>query len=596
MKALPVRTVRLTGIALAAFLFAGCDFLIERAEIYAGVRDKDSGSGNTYVGVQGITLDAYALQLYVGDTAALTATASPQNATDKAISWSSNYPGVAAVDAAGAISAISAGTATITARNPSSGRSANCVVTVTVRPIPVTGVSVNPAAITLSVGDTTTLTAEISPDNASDPSCEWDTDERGIALVDANGRVTAVSPGDARISVRATDGGHVDYCDVTVVDANLASLSLTGSVHLVPAFDPALDRYCVVADGDTGGTSAIFAVSATAVSAAAGVSIAGSVPTAGVDTKNLSFDTTLDGFTVSVTAGSLTKTYRFETMAIPSIVSHWPLRTGFTDVLGRHNAAWRGHPTDNSGLDPNPEFWTGDGRSGIHLRYACNPATEALAPRPPYSGDWIDAEPEGLTEITAMQTLTVSLWVYLDDEMTVYFDGSGPVPDPMSIPEAERTAYDEETAHMNLINKAVYLQYGWQLRYNYYNDDVTLLLHHMPVDYELVLFPDFRATYAGKWTQLTVCIDNSPGDGARATGYVNGEKIGDAFFAGQHFLPVPDAFPTSRSFTGHMSIGAFSHPWGGLVTNGKISDVRLFNALITDADASYLYGLGQGAE
>ena len=81
--------------------------------------------------------------------------------------------------------------------------------------IGVTGVSLNHNALTLNVGDTNTLTATISPSNATNQSVIWSTNNSSVATV-SNGVVTAVSAGQATIRVTTEDGGYSDSCIVTV--------------------------------------------------------------------------------------------------------------------------------------------------------------------------------------------------------------------------------------------------------------------------------------------------------------------------------------------------------------------------------------------
>jgi len=99
----------------------------------------DSGSGSSsgetpapsqpvVVPVSGITLDQTSLSLSVGESKTLTATVSPDNATDKTVNWSSSDPSVASVDAGGKVTAVKEGSATITAK--SGGKTATCAVTV----------------------------------------------------------------------------------------------------------------------------------------------------------------------------------------------------------------------------------------------------------------------------------------------------------------------------------------------------------------------------------------------------------------------------------------------------------------------------------
>ncbi len=92
-----------------------------------------SGSSFTAVWnvlVSGVTLDKSELTLKENEKATLTATISPADAADKTVSWSSDDETVAKVDANGGITAIGAGTATITV-NASNGKSAACKVTIT---------------------------------------------------------------------------------------------------------------------------------------------------------------------------------------------------------------------------------------------------------------------------------------------------------------------------------------------------------------------------------------------------------------------------------------------------------------------------------
>ena len=82
--------------------------------------------------------------------------------------------------------------------------------------VAVTGVSLDKSELSLTVDDTATLTATVSPDNATDKTVTWGTDHSSVATV-SNGVVTAVAPGEATIT--ATAGGYTAACTVTVVPA-----------------------------------------------------------------------------------------------------------------------------------------------------------------------------------------------------------------------------------------------------------------------------------------------------------------------------------------------------------------------------------------
>jgi len=96
--------------------------------------DDDSGPGSLYspgdVAVTGVTLNQTSLSLAVGGSATLIATVSPSNATNKNVAWNSNNTGIATVSS-GTVTAVGAGSATITVTTLDGSKTAACSVTVT---------------------------------------------------------------------------------------------------------------------------------------------------------------------------------------------------------------------------------------------------------------------------------------------------------------------------------------------------------------------------------------------------------------------------------------------------------------------------------
>ena len=89
------------------------------------------GGGGAPVAVTGITLSQATATIGTGGTLTLTYTITPENATDKSVSWTSSAPDVAAVSSEGVVSALSAGSATIkVTANGGTGIVATCNVTV----------------------------------------------------------------------------------------------------------------------------------------------------------------------------------------------------------------------------------------------------------------------------------------------------------------------------------------------------------------------------------------------------------------------------------------------------------------------------------
>ena len=165
--------------------------------------------------VAGISLDRHELNMLTGGTDTLVATISPDNATDKSVSWASSDPGVVSVDQEGNLSALKPGNATITA-TAANGLSDSCAVTVADPDIPVAGISLDRHELSLLTGGTDTLVATITPDDATEEIL-WTSSDESIVTVDQNGNLKAVAPGKATVTA-GTASGISDSCLVTVSD------------------------------------------------------------------------------------------------------------------------------------------------------------------------------------------------------------------------------------------------------------------------------------------------------------------------------------------------------------------------------------------
>ncbi len=193
--------------------------------------------------VTGVSLDQTSMTMILGDTRTLTATVTPSNATDKSVTWSSSNTSVATVSSSGVVTAKGSGNATITATTNDGGKTVTCAVTVTV---PVTGVSLNKSSLTLSEGDSQTLTATVSPSNATDKSVTWASDNESVATVTTAGVVVAKTPGTAVITVTTNDGGKMASCAVSVkprvsgvtLDNSSISLVVGGTRTLTATVEP----------------------------------------------------------------------------------------------------------------------------------------------------------------------------------------------------------------------------------------------------------------------------------------------------------------------------------------------------------------------
>lgn len=91
--------------------------------------------------------------------------------------------------------------------------------------IHVTGVKLDKTSLSLQENGSDTLTATVEPDNATNKNVNWESSDTSIATVDASGKVTAVAPGTATITVTTVDGSKTATCKVTVTHGLLTHVS-----------------------------------------------------------------------------------------------------------------------------------------------------------------------------------------------------------------------------------------------------------------------------------------------------------------------------------------------------------------------------------
>ena len=180
----------------------------------------------TSVPVTGVELDKPALSLTIGAKEELTATVLPDDATRKGVTWSTSNASVVRVDNNGMVTAVAAGTATITATSIGDNTiKAEC--TVTVNEIPVTDITLNSQALSLEPGVTGTLKATIQPANATNKNVTWSTSSASVATV-VDGVVTAVAAGTATITATSVgDPAKKAECTVTVTTEKVAATGVT---------------------------------------------------------------------------------------------------------------------------------------------------------------------------------------------------------------------------------------------------------------------------------------------------------------------------------------------------------------------------------
>ena len=162
------------------------------------------------VPVESVTLNRSSLTLGEGESATLRATVTPKDATDySSVSWSSTDENVATVDQNGVIHAIHEGSTKIVAK--AGDKQATCTVTVIKR---VSSISLDQNNLTLFVGNTSTLTVTVLPEDATDKTVMWKSNDTYIATVE-NGVLKGIDVG--RTTITATAGSVSATCNVLVV-------------------------------------------------------------------------------------------------------------------------------------------------------------------------------------------------------------------------------------------------------------------------------------------------------------------------------------------------------------------------------------------
>jgi len=231
----PVVDIVVGGIAIAYGATAGS--ILSPLSVVSGANLIVNGinqltpavpSGSS-VSVNSVSLNKTSLSLSVNGSETLTANITPSNAANKSVSWSSSNTSVATVSSNGTVIGRASGSSTITVKTADGNRTASCSVTVNSSSTgsSVTGVSLNKTYLSLSVGNSETLTATITPTTATNKTVSWSSSNTSVATVSSNGTVYGQSSGSATITVKTADGNKTASCSVTVNSSSTGS-SVTG--------------------------------------------------------------------------------------------------------------------------------------------------------------------------------------------------------------------------------------------------------------------------------------------------------------------------------------------------------------------------------
>lgn len=93
--------------------------------------------------------------------------------------------------------------------------------------VPVTGITLDQTSVTLALGETVTLKATIEPENATNQTILWSSNQESVATVSNTGEITAVAEGTAAITAQTEDGKWPAICTVTVEKDYVTSVAIT---------------------------------------------------------------------------------------------------------------------------------------------------------------------------------------------------------------------------------------------------------------------------------------------------------------------------------------------------------------------------------
>ena len=173
---------------------------------------------------QEVILNLSSLEMTVGNEPfQLNATVLPEDATNRTVTWSSSNSSVASVSN-GLVTANKDGTAVIIAE--SGDCTATCAVIVSPKSpevIEVKEILVNPTSLGMIVGEEQRLTATVLPENATNQTVTWSSDNPSVASV-SGGLVKANGTGKATITAKS--GDCTATCTVTVAPSSSTNVKV----------------------------------------------------------------------------------------------------------------------------------------------------------------------------------------------------------------------------------------------------------------------------------------------------------------------------------------------------------------------------------
>lgn len=200
--------------------------------VYEGLKETYQNAGGEWakfniiddielVKIEGITLDKEQYRCALGKTGQAFASVTNENASFKAVQWTSSDPSILSIDSrTGEFEGLQLGQVSITASAPGNESVFTSAIVSVEPPILVNSLAFDNTEYIVERGQTISLSPVITPEDADEKTIEWTTSNENIATVE-DGVVKGVNGGVATITAKTTDGSNLSASCAIVVDGPL---------------------------------------------------------------------------------------------------------------------------------------------------------------------------------------------------------------------------------------------------------------------------------------------------------------------------------------------------------------------------------------
>lgn len=182
------------------------------------------------VPVTGFKISPSNKTMAISETYTIQYTITPENATNQEIAWNSSDEACVKVSNEGivTVNSMPSRDVTITGTTADGKLKGYLTVTVSAAAIPVTSVVINEDSVNVTNGTSYNVIATVNPNNATNNSLAWTSDNESVATVNNSGLVTTHSVGTANVKATSqADSTKYDSITINVISSNVAVTGVT---------------------------------------------------------------------------------------------------------------------------------------------------------------------------------------------------------------------------------------------------------------------------------------------------------------------------------------------------------------------------------